>query len=158
MKVFRDLTMFEQEILCHQIPDPFNLVYQKLEEYEVNIYQYEHLYKRELDRFDFETCNGISSDQSGHLDQLMYYVKIYVYQHTKLFLRRIRYQESCFHVKLLRQSRRFSKTIDVYPQIIVNVPNVSLTRQQLDYLSRTVPCNKFEYIESHLNFCFSNLF
>ncbi len=69
----------------------------------------------------------------------MYFVKIYVYHHTKLFLRQIRYKESCFHAKLLRQHRRHksrsaSKTIDVYPQIIVDVPKVKLNQSQLDYI------------------------
>jgi hypothetical protein len=72
----------------------------------------------------------------------MHFVKIYVYHHTKLLLRQIRYKESCFRVRLLRYHRRRrslapSKTIDVYPQIIVDVPKVSLNSNQLDYLSRT---------------------
>jgi hypothetical protein len=73
----------------------------------------------------------------------MYYVKIYLYHHTKLLLRQIRYKESCFHVKLLRYHRRryhsfaLSNTTDVHPQIIVNIPKVSLNRNELDYLSRT---------------------
>jgi len=72
----------------------------------------------------------------------MHFVKIYVYHHTKLLLRQIRYKESCFRVKLLRYHRRrrslvSRKTIDVYPQIIVDVPKVSLNHNQLDYLSRT---------------------
>jgi hypothetical protein len=65
-----------------------------------------------------------------------------MYHYTKLFLCQIRYKESCFHVKLLRhhrrhQSRSASKTIDVYPQIIVDVPKVKVNQNQLDYLSRT---------------------
>ena len=72
----------------------------------------------------------------------MYFGKIYVYHHTQLLLRQIRYKESRFHFKLLRhhrrhQSRSASKAIDVYPQIIVDVPKVSLNQNQLDYLSRT---------------------
>jgi hypothetical protein len=69
----------------------------------------------------------------------MYDVKIYVHQNTKLFLRQIRYKESCFHAKLLPQhpqSSRVNKAVDVYPQIIVDVPHVSLNSHQLDYLSR----------------------
>ncbi len=72
----------------------------------------------------------------------MYFVKICIYHHTKLLLRQIRYKESCFRIKLLRhprrhQSRSPSKTIHVYPQIIVDVPKVKLNQSQLDYLSRT---------------------
>jgi hypothetical protein len=81
----------------------------------------------------------------------MHFVKIYVYHHTKLLLRQIRYKESCFHVKLLCYHRRrhhafiLSNTADVYPRIIVDVPKVSLNRNELDYLSRTgkleIRCN-----------------
>ncbi len=72
----------------------------------------------------------------------MYFVKIHVYHHIKLFLHQIHYKESCFHANLLRQHRRHksrsvSKTIDVYPQIIVDVRKVRLNQSQLDYLSRT---------------------
>jgi hypothetical protein len=68
----------------------------------------------------------------------MHFIKIYVYYHTKLLLRQIRYKESCFHVKLLRHhSFTLSNTADVYPRIIVDVPKVSLNRNELDYLSRT---------------------
>ncbi len=59
-----------------------------------------------------------------------------------MMLHQIRYNESCFHVNLLRhhqrhQSQSARKTIDVYPQIIVAVPKVKLNQIQLDYLSRT---------------------
>ena len=166
-KIFEHLTMFEQRILCHQLPDSFNSVTTcndaeqstnkqtkivqdlkrqmldvKLQQYETNIQRYEHLYQQELDRFQSDIYKTESSYQISHVNEIMYFVKIYVYHHTKLFIRRIRYKESCLHVKLLRhqrrrQSRIAHKTIDVYPQIIVDVPHVSLNRNQLDYLSRT---------------------
>jgi hypothetical protein len=58
------------------------------------------------------------------------------------FLHPIRYKESYFRVKLLRyhrchQSRSSSQTIDVYPQVIVDAPKVTLNQSLLDYLSRT---------------------
>jgi hypothetical protein len=58
-------------------------------------------------------------------------------------MRQIRYKESCFHATLLSHHRRHyqslasSKAIDVYPQIIVDIPKVSLNQTQLDYLSLT---------------------
>jgi hypothetical protein len=72
----------------------------------------------------------------------MHSVKTYLQQHTKILLHQIQYKESCFHVKLLRhhrhdQSRSPSNAINVYPQIIVDVPKVKLNRSQLDYLSST---------------------
>ncbi len=114
----------------------------ELEQYELKIQHYEHLYEQELAIFQSEIHKTESSHQIGHLNELMYCVKIYINHHTTLFLLQIRYKESCFHVKLLRhyrnyQSRSPNKTIDVYPQIIVDVSNVSLNQNQLDYLSRT---------------------
>lgn len=158
--------MFEQQILCHQLPNSFNsmvnqngdekqstnketdktvqalkrrILNAKLEQYESDLQQYAQLYNRELTKLEFETCNMSSLHQIGLIGQIMYDVKLYVHQHTKLFLRQIRYKESCFHAKLLRQHRqssRVNKAVDVYPQIIVDVPHVSLNAHQLDYLSR----------------------
>jgi len=167
LKVFEDLTMFEQRILCHKLPNSFNsitmnfnqeqcvnkrnkmvqdlkrqMLNTELEQYELKIQHYEHLYEQELATFQSEIYKTESSYQISFLNELMYYVKIYVYHHTKLLLRQIRYKESCLRVKLLRhhrrhQSRSLNNTIDVYPQIIVDVPKVSLNPNQLDYLSRT---------------------
>jgi hypothetical protein len=160
--------MFEQRILCHKLPNSFNsitihnteetcankrnkmiqdlkrqMLNTELEKYELKIQDYEHLYEQQLDIFQSEVYKtGWSSDQVNHLNEILYSVKTYVYHHTQLLLREIRYKESCFHVKLLRhrrrdQSRSPSDIIDVYPQIIVDVPKVKLNRRQLDYLSRT---------------------
>ncbi len=159
--------MFEQRILCHELPSSFNsitiinneehcvikrnkmvqdlkrqMLNVKLEQYELKIQHYEHLYEQELATFESEIYETESSYQICHLNELMHFVKIYVYHHTKLLLNQIRYKESCFRAKLLRHHRRHksrsaSKTIDVYPQIIVDVPKVKLNQSQLDYLSRT---------------------
>ncbi len=105
--------------------------------------RYEHLNEQELGTFQSEIYKTESSYQISHLNELMYFVKIYVYHHTKLLLRQIHYKESCFHEKLLRhhhrrrQSLASSKAIDVYPQIIVDIPKFSLNHTQLDYLSLT---------------------
>jgi len=114
----------------------------ELEQYELKIQHYEHLYEQELAAFQSEVYKTESSYQICQLNELMYFVKIYVYHHTKLWLRQLRYKESCFRVKLLRHHRRHefrspNKTFDVYPQIIIDVTKVSLEPNQLDYLSRT---------------------
>jgi hypothetical protein len=164
--------MFEQRILCHKLPNSFDsstihdneeqcvnkrnkmvrdlkrqMLNTELEHYELKIQHYEHLYEQELATFQSEIYKTESSYQICHLNELIYFVKIYIYHHTKLLLRQIRYKESCFHVKLIRHHRRrrrrrhpsftLSNTIDVYPRIIVDVPKVSLNQNQLDYLSRT---------------------
>jgi hypothetical protein len=115
----------------------------ELERYEMEIQQYEELYEQELTIFQSEIYKTESSYQISHLNELMYYDKIYVYHHTQRLLRQVRYKESCYHVKLLRRHLRrrrsspSNNTIDVYPQIIVDVPKVLLSKNQLNYLSRT---------------------
>jgi hypothetical protein len=58
----------------------------ELEQYESKIQHYEHLYEQELATFESEIYRTESSYQISHLSELMYFVKIYVYHHTKLFL------------------------------------------------------------------------
>ena len=69
---------------------------------------------------------------------LMHFIKTYVYHHTNILIRHIRYKESCVHVKLSRQYYRqrlsTQKSLDVYPQIIVDAAKVPLNRIELDYL------------------------
>lgn len=174
--------MFEQRILCHALPNSFNSISnkndeksctnaqtiktiqeakrqalnEKLEHYELRIHQYEKLYHQTFARFQAETSNIHSLDQMHSFDEFMHYVTCYLYQHTKLFLRRIRHKESVFRVKLLRQHgchrrmSRLSKTVDVYPRIIVDVPHVALNSQQLDYLSRAGLFNEFESLSNSI--------
>jgi hypothetical protein len=161
------MTMFEQQILCHKLPNSFNnitlrydeesnsnvrnkimqdfkrrMLKIKLGQYEAEIQHYESLYEKELTIFETEIHKNNSFYQISHVNELMHYLKTYLYYHTKLLLSHIRYKESRFHVKFLRKQRRHrylisTKAIGVYPQIIVDVPNVSLNSNQLDFLSRT---------------------
>jgi hypothetical protein len=155
--------MFEQQILCHKLPKSFDFIqidnYEQqcvnkrnktiqdakrrmfnveLEQYEINIQHYECLYEQELTTFESETFKT-NSYQMSRLDMLMYFVKIYVYHHTNILMRQIRFKKSCLHVRLSRRHHRqllsTQKNIDVYPQIIVDVAKISLNRSQLDYLS-----------------------
>jgi hypothetical protein len=71
----------------------------ELEQYELQIQHYEHLYEQELTTFQSEIYRIESSHQISHLNELMYFVEIYMYHYTKLFLCQIRYKESYFHAK-----------------------------------------------------------
>jgi hypothetical protein len=167
LKIFEDLTMFEQGILCHKLPNSYNsimvnnneeqcinkrrkmvqelkrqMLHTELEEYEIKIQHYEYLYEQEITAFKSETSRINASYQMHHFDMLIHFVKVYLYHHTNILIRQIRYKESCHHVKLIRHHhhRQLLSTtkqiIDIYPQIIVDIPKVSLNRIQLDYLSR----------------------
>jgi hypothetical protein len=79
LKIFEDLTMFEQRILCHKLPNSCNsitindikeqcvnkhnkmvqdlkrqMLNAELEQYELKIQHYEHLYEQELATFQSE--------------------------------------------------------------------------------------------------------
>jgi hypothetical protein len=109
--------MFEQRILCHKLPNSFNsitindseeqcvnkhnkmiqdskrqMLNAELEQYELKIQHYEHLYEQELVTFQSEIYKTESSYQISHLNEVMYFVKIYVYHHTELLLCQIRYK------------------------------------------------------------------
>ena len=173
MELFEELTIFEQRILCHKLPNSFdsididlnpqqcankrNKVIQeikrqmlnvRIEEYESKIQHYEHLYQQEFDALQLQILNPSSSPKKCQTDILLYFVKLYLNHVTNRHMRQIRYKESCLHIKLMRQSRHDrhhpsskKKTINVYPQIIVDVPKVSLNRTQLDYLSHNGKLN-----------------
>src|SRR5690242_5879769 len=100
--------MFEQRILCHQLPNSFNSITTddnneeqqqqqcvnkhnkiiqdlkrqmlniELEEYEMRIQHYDYLYEQELTAFESETSKINLPYQMRHFDMLMYLVKTYV--------------------------------------------------------------------------------
>jgi hypothetical protein len=114
----------------------------ELEQYELEIQNYEHLYEQQLATFRSEIYKSQSLDQINQINESMHSIETYLYHHIQLLLHQIRYKESCFHAKLLRSNPRYQirkqrKTIDVYPQIIVDVSKVKLNRNQLVYLSHT---------------------
>jgi hypothetical protein len=121
---------------------------EQLEKYENKIQYYEHLYQQELAVLEIQISNPTSSDHKRQVTILTHFIKQYFSHYTDRFLRQIRYQESCRHAKLLRHYRRHSlssstkNATDVYPQIIIDVPNVSLNHSQLEYLSRN---GRFEF-------------
>jgi t-SNARE complex subunit (syntaxin) len=172
IKVFEELTMFEQRIVCQQLPNSFyeanidthaeqnmnksrkiiqefkrRMLNDKLEEFEMKVQHYEHLYQEELNTFQLEMMNDINSQQLDQLEMLKHSVQTYLYHHTTKFIRQIRWKESNYHVKLVQcyyrqlSSTRKINITDVYPQIIVDVEKISLNRIQLDYLSHNGKLN-----------------
>ena len=91
------------------------MLHVELEKYEIKIQHYENLYEQEIGAFQTEIFKINSSYQMCHFNELIYLVKTYIRR---------------------RRSLTTKKTIDVYPQIIIDIPKVSLSRNQLDYLSR----------------------
>ncbi|CAF1531351.1 unnamed protein product, partial [Adineta steineri] len=181
LKVFEDLTMFEQHILCHKLPKSYDcidtdadreqcmnkrnkiiqnlkrqMLNAELEQYEIKIQHYEYLYQQGLTTLYSQVSNPTSSNHKCQVHIVLHFLKSYFNHHTNLLIRQIRYKESCLHVKLSSHHRRHSrlkkKTIDVYPQIIVDIPKVSLNRIQLDYLSRNGP----NYVRPNQTYVYSH--
>ncbi|CAM4905503.1 unnamed protein product [Rotaria socialis] len=172
LKIFEDLTIFEQRILCHSLPKTFDdipiVTYQnlfgneankimqelkrrklndQLKNYELKLQDYEDLYQTEINIFESKLIQTSLNHQHIQADIFMTLLKCYLSHYTNRLIRQIRYKEACVHVKLVRQHRRrhlLSKQqiVDVYPQIIVDVPKISLNRIQLDYLSKSVDYEK----------------
>jgi len=112
----------------------------ELEQYEVKMQQYEYEFEQEWTAFQLETSQTQSWYQMSEWNMFKNFINTYLYHNTNLWIRAIRYKESCVHVKLLQQYHRqrlpTQKNIDVYPQIIVDMAKISLNRIELDYLSR----------------------
>ena len=167
MKVFEEMTMFEQRILCHQLPEILDsaiipnldikqlssrrlkmlqelkrfTLNVELHEYENKIEHYENLYQQELASLQQQIESTNSYFPQHQTNMLLYIVQSYLTAYTNGLLRQVRFNEACFHVKLTRHRRRRQSflsynVVDVYPQVIVDVPKVCLNRLQLEYLSR----------------------
>ncbi len=90
LKIFEDLTMFEQRILCHKLPNSFNsitinnnevksvnenskmvqdskrqMLNAELEQYELKIQNYEHQYEQQLAAFQSACYKRLSTDNCG---------------------------------------------------------------------------------------------
>ncbi|CAF1529401.1 unnamed protein product, partial [Adineta ricciae] len=182
MKVFEELTMFEQRISCHRLPKSFDsaiipnldvkqlsnsrlkilqelkrfILNVELQEYENKIEHYEHLYQEELTSLQQQIENTNSSLPQHQTKMLLYIVQSYLEAFANRLLRQIRFKETCFRVKLTRHRRRQQPflsydVVDVYPQVIVDVPKVCLNRFQLDFLSHNGP----SYIRPNQTYLYS---
>ncbi|CAF1462144.1 unnamed protein product [Didymodactylos carnosus] len=106
LTLFENLTMFEQRILCHKLPKSFDYI-------KVDTNQEQCVNKRNQQDFNvlqLQILNPTSYDHKYQVDILMH---------------------SVYHYHSLSKK----KIIDVYPQIIVDVPKISLNRILLDYRS-----------------------
>ncbi|CAF4939805.1 unnamed protein product, partial [Rotaria socialis] len=166
LNIFEDLTKFERRILCHSLPKTFDdipiVAYQnlfgnetnkimqelrrrklndQLKNYELKLQDYEDLYQTEINIFESKLMQTSLNHQHIQADIFRTLLKCYLSHCTNRLIRQIRYKEACVHVKLVRKHHRHllskQQIVDVYPQIIVDVPKISLNRIQLDYLSKS---------------------
>ena len=109
-----------------------------LTKYENMIAEDEHLYQKELYRFEYEL-----SDQADDLHNLLSCLNEYLKHYTNQAIRRILYQETIFRMKLNHPKHRRKSTsaslksrISVFPEIILEIPDDNLfTDKELALLS-----------------------
>lgn len=131
MKVFEDMTMFEQRIVCRRLPVAFHrktadleqrarsnrhkkmvqelkrvMLNVELEDYEIAIQDYEQSYQDELLKLEQQIRNPSTDEHKRHTDILLYFLHSYLQQLTDRLLRRVRFKESCLRVSLRRHHRR----------------------------------------------------
>ncbi|CAF1503747.1 unnamed protein product [Rotaria magnacalcarata] len=113
----------------------------QLKNYALKLQHYEDLYQTEIDILESKLIQTSLKHQPIQVDIFMTLSKCYLSHYTNRLIRQIRYKEAWAHVKLVRQHRRHllskQQIVDVYPQIIVDVPKIPLNRIQLDYLSKS---------------------
>ena len=106
--------------------------------YENTIEEDEHLYQKELYRFEFE-LSGHAQD----LQSLMTCLNEYLNHYRNKMLRRILYQETIFRMKLSHRHHHRKSTsassksrMNVFPEIILEIPEDNLfTDKELTLLS-----------------------
>ena len=76
----------------------------KLQQYETDIQRYEHLYQQNLSTFQSDIYKSKSPYKICRVNEIMHFVKVYADHHTKLFIHRIRYKESCVQVSTAASS------------------------------------------------------
>lgn len=168
LKIFEKLIQFEQDILCHQLPNSMHSmeldignsdiaedkrwkmlqdiqrrhIHRELEQYELDIQSYEQMFHNEFHTFQSDVSKSNTSYPVNWFSTLIYAVKRYIYEHIRRTIYTIRYKESCRLVTLKHRCREqlpSKNTLHVYPQIISDVLKVPLNRCQLNFLSRTGP-------------------
>ncbi|CAF3396560.1 unnamed protein product [Rotaria socialis] len=108
LKIFEDLTIFEQRILCHTLSKTFD---------DIPIVVYQNLFENDANKLMHELKRQKLNDQLKNYElEFQHYEDLY---QTKINI----YLNSMF--------------IHKCPQVIVDVPQVSLNRNQLDYLSQS---------------------
>lgn len=134
----------------------------ELQEYENKIEHQEYLYQQELANLQQQMKTTNSSLPQHQINMLLHIVQFYLKAYANRLLHEIRFKETCFRIKLTRRRRHRqqsllpSNVVDVYPQVIVDVPKVCLNRVQLAYLSHN---GKYETFPSFLLFTiFLNFF
>jgi hypothetical protein len=131
LNIFEQMTMFQQRIVCHRLPQSLEDIPERndqkesvnvnnkwiqemkrqklhleLEQYERQILDYEHRYQQALSNFELDLWKTYYSDSKNQFDRIMQCLRAYFNHWKTRSMRAIRYKESCLRAKLRRHQRR----------------------------------------------------
>ncbi|CAF4970036.1 unnamed protein product, partial [Rotaria socialis] len=154
LKIFEDLTIFEQRILCHSLPKTFDdipiVTYQnlfgneankimqelkrrklndQLKNYELKLQDYENLYQTEINIFESKLIQTSLNHQHIQADIFMTLLKCYLSHGTNRLIRQIRYKEACAHVKLVQKhvQEEHKNIMNVITRYLIREHHIPLT-------------------------------
>lgn len=132
LKVFEQMTLFQQRILCHRLPRSFdplkenitdqtnhthlqNKSFQEakrqqlnrvLEHYETSLLDNENHYQQELCHFEKQLWRYHYSENKAHCDLMVQSVQDYLNHRQRRTMQTIRYGEACVRTALRKLQRR----------------------------------------------------
>ena len=131
LKVFEQMIIFQQRILCHRLPQSFNQIEEMtdktdnmtvqnkhvqeakrrkldrtLQDYETKLLDCEHRYQDEFSKLEMQLWKQHYSETRDHYDRMMQSLQDYFDQHKHRTMRTIRYREACVRTALQKLQRR----------------------------------------------------
>jgi hypothetical protein len=104
--------------------------------YQTKLQEFERQYRQELSRFKPDITNDAHTNKTCSKDS----ITVYVNHRTNRIKQEVFHKISSFRKQLLRRRQRSSvlikNTVDVCPQVIIDVDHVPLNAAELQYLSR----------------------
>ena len=131
LKVFEQMILFQQRILCHRLPQSFNQIEeitdhagkinvqnktiqeakrykldQALENYETKLLDCEHRYQSEFSHLEIQLCKEHYAETRDYYDHLMQCLQNYLNHRKYRTIRTIRYREAYVRTALRKLHRR----------------------------------------------------
>lgn len=131
LKVFEQMIIFQQRILCHRLPQSFNQIEEMtdkidnmnaknkhiqeakrrkldrtLQDYETKLLDYEHRYQDEFSKLEMQLWKQHYSGARDHYDRMMQCLQDYLNHRSNRTIRTIRYREACVRTALQKLQRR----------------------------------------------------
>ena len=162
LQVVEELVLFEEQLSCQIVPKSFcrstqmttthdkkhdqrcqrAMLDQYMEKCETTIQNYDRCYQQERSMLELELSAAVTGNQRGAILALL---EAYIAHRNDQIRREIFLKVSFFRSGMSRRCRRYHRSTSiksqtaasvVFPQVIVDAPNVPFDKAELAYLSR----------------------